>query len=91
MCDTEDVPTTKPRYTITDTGETAELLDLAAQAWPGINDRRKLLTLVLGAGRGAVERDLAMSEERRERQRAALRRGNEGLDVELLLSGAAWR
>ena len=91
MCDTEDGPTTKPRYTITDTGETAELLDLAAQAWPGISDRRKLLTLVLGAGRGAVERDLATSEERRERQRAALRRGNEGLDVELLLSGAAWR
>jgi len=89
VCDTEDVPTTKPRYTITDTGETAKLLDLAAQAWPGISDRRKLLTLVLGAGRGAVERDLATSEERRERQRAALRRGNEGLDVELLLSGAA--
>lgn len=85
------MPTTKPRYTLTDTGETAELLDLAARAWPGVEDRRQLLTLLLGAGRERVEQELAMSEERRARQRAALRSGNEGLDVELLLSDAAWR
>lgn len=85
------MPTTKPRYTLTDTGETAELLDLAARAWPGVENRRQLLSLVLGAGRERVEQELAMTDERRARQRAALRSGNEGLDVELLLSDAAWR
>lgn len=85
------MPTTKPRYTLTDTGETAELLDLAARAWPGVEDRRQLLSLLLGAGRERVEQELAMTDERRERQRAALRSGNDGLDVELLVSDAAWR
>jgi len=56
----------------------------------GRRDRQAFMS-VLGAGRGALERDLVMSEERLERQRAALRRAPEGLDVELLLSDAAWR
>ena len=37
------MPTTRPRYTVTDTGHTAELLDLAQRAWPEITDRRQLL------------------------------------------------
>ncbi len=91
MCDTGGVPTTKPRYTITDTGETAELLDLAARAWPHVDDRRQLLLRLLDAGREVAEREAEDAEERRERRREALRRATDGLDVELLLSDAAWR
>lgn len=59
-CDTGPVPTTKPRYTITDTGETAELLDLAARAWPEVDDRRELLRRLLTAGREVAERDASV-------------------------------
>ena len=85
------MPTTKPRYTITDTGETAELLDLAARAWPGVDDRRQLLLRLLDAGREVAEREAEDAADRRERRREALRRATDGLDVELLLSDAAWR
>jgi hypothetical protein len=30
------MPTTRPRYTVTDIGHTAELLDLAHRAWPEV-------------------------------------------------------
>jgi hypothetical protein len=91
MCDTGGVPTTKPRYTITDTGETAELLDLAARAWPEVDDRRQLLLRLLDAGREVAVREAEDTEQHRERQRQALRRATDGLDVKLLLSDAAWR
>jgi len=91
VCDTDGVPTTKPRYTITDTGETAELLDKAARVWPEIDNRRELLLRVLEAGREAVEVRAGEQAAREARQLEALTSGNEGLDVELLLSNAAWR
>mgnify|MGYP006915253010 CR=1 FL=1 len=37
------MPTTKPRYTVTDTGEVSELLDRAQRRWPDLHDRKKLL------------------------------------------------
>lgn len=85
------MPTTKPRYTITDTGETAELLDLAARAWPEVDDRRELLRRLLTAGREVAEREASVEAERRERRRRSLREGPDLVDIDLLLSDAMWR
>lgn len=41
------MPTTQPRYQITDTGRTRELLDRAARRWPHLAGDRKLLLLRL--------------------------------------------
>jgi hypothetical protein len=87
------VPTTRPRYTITDTGQVREMLDLAQRRWPDVHDRRRLLLRLADAGRDrvAVELDESSRTLRSERQRAALHRGRELIDTELLLSDAAWR
>jgi predicted P-loop ATPase len=53
------MPTTKPRYTFTDTGEVRELLDQAQRHWPGVHDRKELLLRLAGAGRDAIERQVA--------------------------------
>src|SRR5438874_2398219 len=37
------MPTTKPRYTFTDTGDLEALLDAAGRRWPEISDRKALL------------------------------------------------
>lgn len=50
------MPTTKPRYTITDTGKLSELLDEAQRRWPDIHDRRALLLRLAAAGGEAIER-----------------------------------
>jgi hypothetical protein len=50
------VPTTKPRYTVTDTGELSELLDEAQRHWPDVRDRKELLLRLAAAGRDAIER-----------------------------------
>ncbi len=42
------VPTTRPRYTVTDTGEVSEMLDLARRAWPDVSERKELLLLLVG-------------------------------------------
>jgi hypothetical protein len=52
------MPTTKPRYTITDTGELSELLDEAQRRWPEVRDRKELLLLLAAAGREAIEREV---------------------------------
>jgi hypothetical protein len=44
------VPTTKPRYTLTDTGELSEQLDRAARRWPETKDRKELLLRLVAAG-----------------------------------------
>jgi hypothetical protein len=51
------MPTTKPRYTVTDTGELSELLDEAQRRWPGVGDRKELLLRLAAAGREAIERE----------------------------------
>jgi len=50
------MPTSKPRYTLTDTGELAELLDAAQRTWPEVNDRKQLLLRLAAAGREAIDR-----------------------------------
>lgn len=92
-CYTCGVPTTQPRYTVTDTGEIRDMLDLAHQRWPDIEDRRQLLLRLAGAGAERIvsELDVAAAESRLERQRAALLRAGELIDTEALLSDSAWR
>jgi hypothetical protein len=51
------VPTTKPRYTITDTGELSDQLDQAQRRWPEVHDRKELLLKLTAAGRDAIERE----------------------------------
>ncbi len=90
-CYTSCVPTTRPRYTVTDTGHTAELLDLAQRAWPDVTDRRQLLLRLTEVGGEALEGRLAEHEARRERQRLGLERAARLVDVDALLSDQAWR
>ena len=92
-CYTRSVPTTQPRYTVTDTGEMRRMLDLARRRWPDVEDRRQLLLRLagLGAERIAAEFDGAAVQQERERQRQALHRADELVDVDVLLSDAAWR
>jgi hypothetical protein len=51
------MPTTKPRYTLTDTGELSEQLDEAQRRWPDVHDRKELLLRLAAAGRDAIERE----------------------------------
>jgi hypothetical protein len=61
------VPTTKPRYTVTDTGELSEMLDAAQLRWPEETDRKALLLRLVSAGSeaiavGASQRQAAVTE-----------------------------
>jgi hypothetical protein len=87
------VPTTQPRYTVTDTGDLRRMLDLAQRRWPEVRDRRQLLLLLAAAGHDAISREVLVNEhsKRRDRQRAALGRATELVEVEALLADAAWR
>jgi hypothetical protein len=51
------MPTTKPRYTVTDTGELSEQLDQAHRRWPDVHDRKELLLRLAAAGRDAIEHE----------------------------------
>lgn len=53
------MPTTKPRYTVTDTGEVSRLLDEAQRRWPEVTDRKALLLRLAAAGREAIEQEAA--------------------------------
>lgn len=87
------VPTTRPRYTVTDTGDLRDMLDTAQRRWPDVEDRRQLLLRLASAGANSVAAELEATngEGRLERQRAALRRAPDLIDTELLLSDSAWR
>lgn len=87
------MPTTRPRYTVTDTGEISRMLDLAQRRWPSITDRRQLLLALAAAGHDAIAPDVDEDERGRlrERQGAALRRAPGLVDREALLGDAAWR
>lgn len=60
-CYTRPIPTTKPRYTVTDTGQLREQLDAAQRRWPEVRDRKELLLRLADAGRNAIARE---AEER---------------------------
>ena len=87
------MPTTRPRYTVTDTGEVSEMLDLARRAWPDVTDRKQLLLRLAAEGRDAIAQRLDETDQtrRRDEQVAAMRRAATRLDLDLLLSDAAWK
>lgn len=51
------MPTTKPRYTVTDTGAVSEWLEVAKRRWPEVQSRKELLLRLAAAGREAIERE----------------------------------
>jgi hypothetical protein len=86
------VPTTKRRYTFTDTGQLKKLLDAAQETWPETTDRKALLLRLVEQGHDALEfreEELA-AEERRARSRAALEQIPSLVDSRLLLADRAW-
>ncbi|HZE05114.1 MAG TPA: hypothetical protein VE127_07815 [Solirubrobacteraceae bacterium] len=87
------MPTIHPRYTVTDTGDVREMLDLAHRRWPDVSDRRQLLLRLAGAGaeRAAAELEAATQASQRERQRQALARASQLIDPDALLADSAWR
>lgn len=86
------MPTTKPRYTFTDTGDLEALLDAAQRRWPAITDRKTLLLRLAEEGGSslALDEEQFALEERRKRALAALKRLPSLVDMELLLSDRAW-
>lgn len=86
------VPTTRPRYTFTDTGHLRELLDAAQRRWPEVSERRLLLIRLAEEGHTALGLDQAELDaaERDERLRHALRRIPSLIDTDRLLSDEAW-
>jgi hypothetical protein len=86
------MPTTKPRYTFTDTGDLEALLDAASRRWPEISDRKALMLRLAEEGGSALglDHEQFAVEERLERARAALKRLPSLVDTELLLADGAW-
>lgn len=91
-CYTRWVPTTRPRYTITDTGSIRALLDDAQLRWPGVRDRKELLLRLAQAGHDSLHSPRAEAEEsdRRERQRAALSSLQRTIDWDAIRDDQAW-
>jgi hypothetical protein len=88
------VPTTKPRYAITDTAAVARTLDDAARRWPDLADDRKALllrVLEIGARTLAAEGVSDAKVSASERRMRVTRRLPDLVDVGALLDDAAWR
>lgn len=87
------MPTTRPRYNVTDTGDVQEMLDLAQRRWPDVRDRKLLLLRLAAIGRDAIAPHVAQEarERTRELQLAALERSEQLVEVDVLLADAAWR
>jgi hypothetical protein len=92
-CYTFIVPTTNPRYTLTDTGSLRELLDDAQHRWPGVNDRKELLLRLARAGHQSLRADESDMEARRRlgKQRAALESLQRAVDWDSIRDDQAWR
>jgi hypothetical protein len=56
------MPTSKPRYMLTDTGDLSDLLDAAQRHWPELTDRKILLLKLAETGGEAIA---AEADERR--------------------------
>jgi hypothetical protein len=66
------MPTTRNRYTLTETDELAEALDAAARRWPeDAGSRSRLLLHLVQVGQEAISGEL---ERRRARRQAAVER-----------------
>ena len=57
------MPTSKPRYMLTDTGDLSDLLDVAQRHWPSVATRKELLLRLAAAGAAAIATE---DEKRRE-------------------------
>jgi hypothetical protein len=66
-----DMPTTRPRLTITETDDVAAALDAAAKRWPDVKSRRELLLRLVEQGHEVIENRRADAVVRR---REAIRR-----------------
>ena len=53
----QNMPTERPRLTITETDDVAEAIDLAAERWPETPSRRELLLRVVEQSRCVIERE----------------------------------
>jgi len=86
------LPTTQPRYTVTDTGDLADMLDLAQRRWPDVRDRRLLLLRLAEVGRDVIADALDDADRirRREAQQAALARAADLVDHDALSADVAW-
>ncbi|CAN5568601.1 hypothetical protein BH23ACT6_BH23ACT6_07660 [soil metagenome] len=62
------MPTTRPRYQVTETPEVAHALDVAAKRWPN-EPRSRLLLRLVSLGSGALE---AQRQEAADAHRAAV-------------------
>ena len=87
------MPTTHPRYTITDTGPVRALLDDAQRRWPEVADRKKLLLRLAQTGHDSLHLSDAdaETERRRERQRTALAGLQRTVDWDAIRNDQAWR
>ena len=85
------MPTTRPRYTFTDTGDLEALLDAAQRRWPEVSDRKTLLLRLAEEGGNALGLERIDAAERRRRAHETLGRIRSLVDADLLLSDAAWR
>ncbi len=56
------MPTTRPRYQVTETAEVDDALTRAAIRWPG-ETRAKLLLRLIGAGSAAIENEINAERE----------------------------
>ncbi len=85
--------TTRPRYTITDAGELAALLDAAQRRWPEVTQRKLLLLRLAEEGHRALSRteEQLQADEGQALMIQALQRIPSLVDRELLLSDQAWR
>jgi hypothetical protein len=87
------MPTTRPRYTITDTGSLRRLLDDAQRRWPEIEDRKELLLRLAQTGHDSLrlsELD-AEAARHRERQGTALESLRGLVDWDAIRDDQAWR
>ncbi|MFI5003640.1 MAG: hypothetical protein ACHQE6_01380 [Solirubrobacterales bacterium] len=87
------MPTTRPRYSITDTGPVRDLLDDAQRQWPEVGDRKELLMRLARAGHDSLHLDRAEAEagRRHERQRSALADLRRLVDWSAIRDDQAWR
>jgi hypothetical protein len=89
-CHTRLIQPTRPRYSVTGTGRTAALLDLAERAWPDVGDRKELLLRLAEAGAGVAELAPQDRESARAARRQDLLRSRKLLGSDALLSDQAW-
>jgi hypothetical protein len=65
------MPTTRPRFTSTETDDVAAGLDAAATRWPEVRSRRELLLRLVAQGRAVID---DARENDATRRREAIRR-----------------